>query len=176
MHSVNLTTGSLTEMLTGGEHLHIAARSTARRLQCMRYVLFICNSVSPCLPPIIVDGKALPPPAGGAQRWDLLMKPLAKVKSPEVPPWSAAKKVLSPTQRPMSNLEFDNETEHDAIKRVDRYIMYITAQLGSAAQQIQSVQHLEGATPVLYLFSEAPLRQTFDLSTKGMSLPAVGDF
>lgn len=120
---------------------------------------------------ILIDGKALPPPADAAQRWGLLMQPFAKVKSPVVPPWSTVKLVLSPTKRPMAGMGADQED--DSIARFDRYIMYINANLESHNEQAMGVRDLEGLAPAMFSVDGAPLKEHLQLAALGQSYWAV---
>jgi hypothetical protein len=124
---------------------------------------------------IMVDSKALSPPADAPQRWDLLMKPFAKVKSPAVPPWSTVQLVLSPTKRPLPGLDI-NPGELDLVTIFNKYVFYISMQITSSNSQVASIRDLEGPTAVAYIVGEEELATEYDLSKSGSSFTMVSRF
>jgi hypothetical protein len=103
------------------------------------------------------------------------MKPFAKVKSPQVPSWSTAKLVLSPTKRPMAGAEADEE-EPDPIARVNKYSNYVNVQLEDADRELQGIGDLNLFIPMVYMISDQRLVGDLDLFKTGTSLPVVSRF
>jgi hypothetical protein len=120
---------------------------------------------------MLVDAKVLPPPRGADQRWDLLMKPFAKVNSPQVPPWASAKLVLSPTTRPMP-LAGPDEDEPSAKTLLNKYSYYANAHLVRASQELNGIQSLGRFAPMSYFVSAERL-EGFEVAKRGLSLPVV---
>jgi len=103
------------------------------------------------------------------------MKPFAKVKSPQVPSWSTAKLVLSPTKRPMAGAEADEE-EPDLVARVNIYSNYVNVQLADADRELQGIGNLNLFIPMVYMISDQRLVGDLDLFKNGTSLPVVSRF
>jgi hypothetical protein len=142
------------------------------------YAVCVLPPLFPCSPRqvycIVVDSQALPPPVDVAQRWDLLMKPFAKVKAPQVPSWSTAKLVLSPTKRPMLGAEAD--TELDPIERLNKYSDLVKTRLARTEYELRLMAELNKTTPILYAISDKEIEGDVDLVENGMSLPVVSRF